>query len=143
MGNMIIVKTTSTTITVTDFIFTVSITSLITNPLSIYNDPTVVNIRDQNGNLRDSNTNLILTYVPAIINSLFIENINKNPGEISDLVYKFSPVFPVPLGASIKLDFPYFNDNSGAIGNQILSVLMSINGGTSVSEIKVRIKKYF
>lgn len=96
-----------------------------------------MNIKEQNGNIRDTNTNLIFTYIPADIASLEIDNLNKNPGEITDLVFKFTPVFPVPLGSSIRLDFPYFNENSGASINQVFSVLMSINGGTYISEITV------
>ena len=137
-GNLILIKTSSTTANVSDFIVTITIQTLLKNPFSVYNDPTVVNIKEQNGNIRDSNTNLIFTYVPTEISSLILDNISKNPGEITDLVYKFTPVFPVPLSSSIRLDFPYFNENSGAAVNQIFSVLMSINGGTNISEITVR-----
>lgn len=121
----------------TDFTLTLVINSGITNPVSIFNDATSVTTRDTQGNTIDSNTSLYFTYQPAVITNLTIDNLIKNPSDVTDLLYNFSPAFSVPTGSSIRLDFPYFNDNSGAPALQVYSVVLSINGGSWISDIKV------
>ena len=136
--NILTIKTFTSTVTVSDFTLTISLNSGITNPSSIFNDPTIISIKDSNKTIKDSNNNLVFVYSAIIISDINIDNLNKNAGEMTFINYSFTPKFPIPIGAYIRLDFPMFNENSGATSDQLYSTILSINTGPGISNATVK-----
>lgn len=65
-------------------------------------------------------------YVPGILNAK-ITSTSDLAGEISTFTFKFDLTNPILRGGYIMIDFPYFNQNSGALAHELLSCISDSN----------------
>jgi hypothetical protein len=104
-------------------------------------------IIDINGNIIDKNDNISFYLSAKIIKNLkleILENdniINNNNNDIYQTInlrYSFETLLPIPSGAYLELEFPYFNQDSGALKSEEISLLGNFNGGPLIKEKNVK-----
>ena len=117
-------KTTSSVTTFQSLNF--QILTSITNPSSIYCDPSSINTFDSFNNLIDTNTALYFIYSPGKFTSIITYNIDFSlstdsnvAGQITNYNYLILTSQKIPKGGLLDLYFPYFNADSNQTTNMI------------------------
>jgi hypothetical protein len=99
-------------------------------------------IIDINGNTIDKNDKISFDLSAKIIKNFKLEilenEFSNNNYNTINLRYTFDTLLPIPSGAYFELEFPYFNQDSGALKFEEISLLGNFNGGPLLKEINVR-----
>jgi hypothetical protein len=62
---------------------------------------------------------------------------SQNAGESANYTFSFTTTSPILAGGSIIINFPYFNQDSGAASNSMISLISGIPTLTNINVIKL------
>lgn len=93
---------------------------------------------DQNNNFLDGINNIEFIYQVDQIYPTLISS-SQNAGGVSVLTFSFKPTNPIPKGGSILIQFPYFNQSSGAPDDSLISM---INRSTLPALLQPKVNSY-
>lgn len=106
-------------------ILAITISKGIKNPPSLYVENGEFRVYDKNNNLIPSFTETIqFTYDPDILNCIMTSS-SDIAGEVANYTFSFNPTNPILAGGSILITFPYFNQDSGAVKTNMISLINS------------------
>jgi len=112
----------------------ITILSGIVNPPSTYVENGEIKVYDVSKNLIPSFTETIL--FSYIANSLkcTLTTSSQNAGQLSNYTFSIQTTNPILRGGSILINLPYFNKDSGAPSNRMISL---ISGTPVLTDINV------
>lgn len=117
-------------------ILDITILTGILNPPSTYVENGEINVYDNNNNLVPAFTEtIIFTYEPNIFTCALTTSL-ENAGEVANYTFSFMTTSPILKGGSIMINFPYFNQDSGAPSNSLISLINVTPTITNISVIK-------
>jgi len=109
----------------------------ITNPPSTYAENGEINVYDNKNILIPAFTDsIIFSYEPNTFNCALTTS-SENAGEVANYTFTFSTTSPVVKGGSIMINFPYFNQDSGAASNSLTSLISGTPTLTNINVIKL------
>ncbi len=122
-GNNVTARIQSTQATVSDTVINIQILDGIINPPSTFSNAFSIYIYDTANNVKDFNNLININFTPGVLNSKeLILNIDVGltsssniSGAVAELIVTFTPGQPILKDGRIRITFPFFNDNSGAV----------------------------
>ncbi len=118
-------------------ILDITILTGITNPPSTYAENGEINVYDNKNILIPAFTDsIIFSYEPNTFNCALTTS-SENAGEVANYTFTFSTTSPVVKGGSIMINFPYFNQDSGAASNSLTSLISGTPTLTNINVIKL------
>lgn len=115
----------STNLDLINSILAITIAKGIKNPPSLYVETGEFRVYDKNNNIIPAFTEtIIFSYDPDILNCV-ITSSSDVAGEEANYTFSFNPTNPILSGGSILITFPYFNQDSGAVKTNMISLIYS------------------
>ena len=118
-------------------ILDITILTGIVNPPSTYAENGQINVYDNKSNLIPAFIETIMfSYEPNTFTCTLTTS-SENAGEMANYTFSLMTTSPILKGGSFMINFPYFNQDSGAASNSMISLISGTPTLTNISVIEI------